>query len=701
MPNGVSVPSDFPHIKVTTNKATANGYIFLNNWREQNPYNIIFDNDGSPVWYARRDDADRRWDFKVQENGRITMLKRPGGLKFLSYDENFTSMNEHAASAGYATDEHELIMLENGHYLLLGTRAVKVDMSQFVEDAFTDVIVHENTIQEFTANHQLIFNWSALENLSDGLPYCHDYHRKVTEFSYPHMNAIDVDDDGHILLSNRNLDEVTKINRQTGQILWRLGGVHNQFTFVNDSLNGFNWQHDIRSLGGGYYSLFDNGREHHPSQSRAVIYKLNTKRMTATLVWEHRNPKFTDISLYMGNVQKLPNGNMLINWGVNYRPKATEVTPSGEVVYEMNFMDGYACYRTFRFPWHGKVEAPYLIIESKYNYVTLIFNKFGDVNVDHYRIYADVNPNPTTLLDTCRTTLKFIHNLENRRTFYFRVSAVLKDGIESPLSVEKTGIKLTKSPDGNMIINGDFSKGQDQWSLGVSETATATLETSSKEAHVIIASANTIPESIVLSQEKLFLANYEEYILQFDAWASAPRTINALVSSVKDPEIDFATIESIPLGRGKRNYRYQFVVSGNTVLDAKLSFLLGANSEDVHLDNIKLFQKVATDAHTKYSFHSTQMNLQNYPNPFNCATSIRYTLIQPGHVKASVYNLSGQLVRIVVDEEQNAGVHMRSWEATNGDGNRVSAGIYLCRIEFYDHTGREVWREERKMLLLK
>ena len=43
---------------------------------------------------------------------------------------------------------------------------------------------------------------------------------------------IGVPDDGHILLSSRRLSEITKINRQSGKIIWRLGGANNQFKFV-------------------------------------------------------------------------------------------------------------------------------------------------------------------------------------------------------------------------------------------------------------------------------------------------------------------------------------------------------------------------------------------------------------------------------------------------------------------------------------
>ena len=60
MPNGVSVPGDFPYVDISVNKETADGYIFINNWSDQSPYNIIFDNDGSPVWYERQIPGDRR-----------------------------------------------------------------------------------------------------------------------------------------------------------------------------------------------------------------------------------------------------------------------------------------------------------------------------------------------------------------------------------------------------------------------------------------------------------------------------------------------------------------------------------------------------------------------------------------------------------------------------------------------------------------
>jgi hypothetical protein len=254
---------------------------------------------------------------------------------------------------------------------------------------------------------------------------------------FPHMNAIDIDEDGHILFSSRHMCEVTKIHRQTGAIIWRLGGVNNQFQFIDDTLQGFSAQHTIRSLGGGHYTIFDNGNLHNPHVSRAVEYVLDTNAMTATLFWEFRDTPDKS-SYYMGNVQRLPNTNTLINWALSYLPKLTEVRTDGSKAFEMNFVDQWECYRVHRFPWEGMALRPYLIAEPHDDNITLIFNKFGDTNVAYYNIYGDTTPSATDLLDTSRLTMKELSNLQNHVEYYFRVTAVDQYGSESFYSNEES-----------------------------------------------------------------------------------------------------------------------------------------------------------------------------------------------------------------------------------------------------------------------
>jgi hypothetical protein len=143
------------------------------------------------------------------------------------------------------------------------------------------------------------------------------------------------------------MDEITKINRATGDIIWRLGGRNNQFTFLNDSIR-FSHQHDIRRLPNGNITMFDNGNFHTPPFSRAVEYRLDEQQRTTELVWEFRNTPAI-YTFATGNVQRLPNGNTLISWGTTN--VITEVRPNGTKALELVLSPLFTVYRTFRFPW--------------------------------------------------------------------------------------------------------------------------------------------------------------------------------------------------------------------------------------------------------------------------------------------------------------------------------------------------------------
>jgi len=144
------------------------------------------------------------------------------------------------------------------------------------------------------------------------------------------------------------MDEITKIDRQTGEIIWRWGGKNNQFTFVNDTLH-FLHQHAIRRLASGNVTLFDNGDFRYPILSRGVEYALDEQAKRATLVWQYR--KTPDVyASAMGYVQRLPGGNSIIGWGAT-NPTLTEVTPDGHIALELAFPTGVYSYRAFRFPW--------------------------------------------------------------------------------------------------------------------------------------------------------------------------------------------------------------------------------------------------------------------------------------------------------------------------------------------------------------
>jgi len=71
---------------------------------------------------------------------------------------------------------------------------------------------------------------------------------------------------------------------------------------------------------------------------------------------------------------------------------------------------------------------------------------------------------------------------------------------------------------------------------------------------------------------------------------------------------------------------------------------------------------------------------QNCPNPFNPWTALRYDLPEAGRVRLSLYNVSGQLIRTLVDGERPAGSYSVVWDGTDDAGRNVASGVYLCRM---------------------
>jgi hypothetical protein len=412
---------------------------------------------------------------------------------------------------------------------------------------------------------------------------------RSASFRFPHMNAIDIDTDGNILLSCRHLSEVTKINRDTGEIIWRLSGAHNQFTVLNDSLNGFRNQHAIRMVATNRYLLFDNGDLHSPPVSRGVEYELNLSNMTAKVVWQYPPIPTTSLySYYMGNAQRLPNGNTLINWVIGSLPKLTEVRPDGTKAFEMNWVDGYEAYRVWRCPWQGMALKPNLIIESYPDKVLLLFNKFGDTNVGYYRIYGGTNSTPTNVLATSPIAMTSLVNLDNKRLYYFRVTAVDKSGTESAYSDEQSVFVDLVKPGENMVLNGDFALGTNSWIWTNSGTAAATWKITNGAAYIDITSPGTTLASIQLREAGVKLVQSNQYVLEFDAWSAAARLMEVRLGQNVSPFTSYKVISS-SLTPIKQHFSYPFVMQNTTDLDARLMFNMGASSIDVYLDNVSLF----------------------------------------------------------------------------------------------------------------
>jgi hypothetical protein len=340
-----SLPGDFPGFSVKATQLPTSGFVMVGFTPMGDPvdahYAVIIDNIGKTVWYRKFPQP--VVDFQKQANGNYTVFSSLDGSPshFYELDPLGRVTREFRATNGLATGPHELRLLANG-YCLFGVEYRVMDLSAY--GGMTDATVRA-TIVELNRPDGSSLRWNPFDHLrvTDLVEEGSIIAANVNPW---HGNAIEIDSDGHLLVSFRNCDEVTKINSTTGEIIWRLGGKNNQFMFIDDSFNGFSHQHGIRRLQNGNILLFDNGNLRAPPFSRAVEYKLDERAKIAELVWEYRHqPPLYAFAL--GFAHRLANGNTLICYGTAQR--VVEVEAAGAKRWDLVIDDpGRSPYRAFR-----------------------------------------------------------------------------------------------------------------------------------------------------------------------------------------------------------------------------------------------------------------------------------------------------------------------------------------------------------------
>jgi hypothetical protein len=374
---------------------TAPGFLFLAPFRLVNgsqSYLFVADDSGEPVYWQALPLGAQSYDFKRQPNGWLTYFLS-SDARFHALDNNYAQVAAFAAGNGYSTDQHELQVLPNGHVLLLSYDGELVNMSLITASGQTTAAVLGLIVQEHDLNHDVVFQFRSWDHF-----LITDTTVSLTTgvVDYVHGNAIELDHDNNLLLSSRHLNEITKIDHMTGDIIWRLGGKNNQFT-INDPDGPFSHQHDMRRLPNGDITLFDN---HYPGPcSRAAEYQLDEVNKTADNIWQYRNT-LDEYNSVTGNNQRLPDGHSLIGWGFG-QPDVTEIMTDGTKLFEMALDPAYLSYRAFRFPW-AAVPAwdPTLVVITNTLTPTLYYSWNGATDVASYEIYGGNGATTTSLVGT-------------------------------------------------------------------------------------------------------------------------------------------------------------------------------------------------------------------------------------------------------------------------------------------------------------
>ena len=351
-PAAAVLPPDFPLFSLAPNTNPAPGYLFgslsVSNVPGYSNYFAILDNASNAVVISKTNSLGT-----LACNGLfVSKVGAKGGtVSFVLVDPSFNSVYTNLPGNGYTADNHDFEVLPNGHAIIecLDTTPV-IDMSQLVPGGYPAALPNQFIIQEVDVDGNVVFQWRSL----DHIPPTDSYQTLTTPNlgDYIHVNSLWFDEtDGSIILSCRNTSEIIKISRVTGEIVWRMAGKHNQFTFTN-AIPGnsdppmFQVQHNARRLPNGHLTVFDNGYSQHSDPqynllrpyTRGVEYEIDEVNKTAKLVWQFRHDPDV-ITFNGGSVERLPNGHSIIQWGNdnNSAPALamTEVDAQGNLVCDM------------------------------------------------------------------------------------------------------------------------------------------------------------------------------------------------------------------------------------------------------------------------------------------------------------------------------------------------------------------------------
>jgi hypothetical protein len=360
-----TMPADFPSITINTLNDPAPGEIFMAPFigagipASNANYLTVLDNSGKPLAYKRIGIGINPFPymFKAEPNGLYSYIERtPAATSVKILDTLFNVIDTYPKGDPAAMSHADFHLLPNGHALVLYFDKKTIDMSRVVRGGNPAASVQGSLVQEFDLMKNVVFQWSSF----DYQPITDTYEDTLAAaIDYSHANNVAVDNDGSILLSNRHLSEITKIDRNTGEIIWRLGGKRNEFTFLNEHQENaplyFSYQHHIQRLPNGNITFFDNGNQKSQHFSRAVEYKIDEVNKTVDLVWEYRHAPDIYASA-QGCVQRLANGNTLIGWGdagVDGNPSITEVHPDKSIAFELTLPKGNRSMQVYRLPFRS------------------------------------------------------------------------------------------------------------------------------------------------------------------------------------------------------------------------------------------------------------------------------------------------------------------------------------------------------------
>ncbi len=248
------------------------------------------------------------------------------------------------ASVQDKLDVHEFILLGDKHYIY---ETYYEETPNNIPDSLhpaTGVKVAACIIQE-VLNGAVVFQWDATQypEFYGASVENNNFSSAATMLDYMHMNSICVDStDNNLIVSFRNLNEIVKIDRQSGQIIWRLGGKNSDFALTSDQV--FLRQHYPRLIENGQTLIFlDNGQDSIRAYSRILEFQLNQNTRTVSGFKSFIIPD--NFIQYAGSVKKEGNEYFIGGGSADYSLQVNYVT--NQELMRMSLK--YSSYRALKY----------------------------------------------------------------------------------------------------------------------------------------------------------------------------------------------------------------------------------------------------------------------------------------------------------------------------------------------------------------
>ena len=349
------------------------------------------------------------------------------------YNTSYQQVAQVSAGNGLSADLHEFQITPHGTALITAYYPVYWDARSV--HGLKRQIVFDCVIQEIDIPTGLVlFQWDSLDHvpLSESFTPAPAEGPKIgyrNAYDYFHVNSIQLEGDGNLLISARNTWAAYKVDHRTGAILWNLNGKHSSFRMLPGS--SFAFQHDVRSHSAGdrYITVFDDGAGLPlvEKDSRALELYLDFKHHVAHVFKQwHHSPALS--AEFEGNVEQLPDRDELVGWG--QQPYITEFDQHGRTLLDARFVSNTASYRAFRFPWTGTPSTPPGVAATSSGRRLIWYVSWnGATAVSSWRVLEGSSPTALRPVATARKT-SFETAIQTPRAAYAQIVALGAGGHE-------------------------------------------------------------------------------------------------------------------------------------------------------------------------------------------------------------------------------------------------------------------------------